>query len=382
MRPALTMGIVLAGLALTLVGCGHEEPAAAPPPVAVKVSEVIQRDVPVYVEAIGQTRGSTEIEIRARVEGFIQSVDYKEGSFVNKGDRLYTIDSAPFEASLAQARGQEAGAEAQLARARQDVLRYEPLVAKNAISRQEYETAVSLQKAAEAGVAAAKAATRNAEINLGYTKVLAPEPGLVGKTEVYPGTLVGRGQSTLLTQISQIDPIHVRFTIAERDYLRYARQGEKEGRRPEDKPKVDFDLVLDDGSVHPHKGFMAFVDRNVDARTGTILLEAAFPNPERILRPGQYARVRATVETRPGAFLVPQKSIQEIQGVYNVSVVDQAGTVETRMVTPAEKMGSLRVIESGLKAGDRVVVEGMQKVRPGMKVDAQVVPIEAGESET
>ncbi len=381
MRSVLTSVVVLAAMTLALAGCGQKETAAAPPPVVpVKVSEVIQRDVPVYVEAIGQTRGSTEIEIRARVEGFIQSVDYKEGSFVRKGDRLYTIDPAPFEASLAQSRGQEAQAEAELARAHQDVVRYEPLVAKNAISRQEYETAVALERAATAGLSASKAATRSAQINLGYTKVVAPDAGLAGRTEVYPGSLVGRGQSTLLTQISKIDPMHVRFTIAERDYLRYARKAGQNSQGQDNKPDVGFELVLDDGSVHPYKGSLAFVDRNVDPRTGTILLEAAFPNPDQLLRPGQYARVRAAVETRPGAILVPQKAIQEMQGVYNVSVVNAEGTVESRMVVPSERIGGMRLIDSGLKQGEKVIVEGVQKVRPGMKVEAQVVPAESGET--
>ena len=210
---------VLGGLlATSTVGCGKKE-APPPPPTDVKVASVLQKDVPIYVEAIGQTRGSTEIEVRARVEGFVQTIDFKEGNPVRKGQVLYTIDPQPFEAALAQAKGALAGAQADLARATQDVVRYEPLVAKNAISRQEYETAFVVQRAAEAAVEAAKASALRADIDLGYTKVVAPEDGLVGKTEVYPGTLVGRGQSTLLTNISQIGTIHVRFTIPERDYI-------------------------------------------------------------------------------------------------------------------------------------------------------------------
>lgn len=362
-------------LTASATGCGKKE-APAPPPPEVKVATVLQQDVPVYVEAIGQTRGSTEIEVRARVEGFVESVDFKEGNPVRKGQLLYTIDPRPFEAALAQARGTLAEAEAQLARARQDVVRYEPLVAKNAISRQEYETAVAVQRAAEAAVVAAKAAAERAEIDLGYTKVTAPADGLVGKTEVYAGTLVGRGQSTLLTQISQIGTIHVRFTVPERDYLYYARRRE-EGRgsaaRGESLP---FELVLADGSVHPKPGRLVFVDRNVDPTTGTILLEAAFPNPGGIVRPGQYARVRAAIDLKRGAILVPQRAVSELQGVYNVAVVGGDDTVEMRMVKPAERIGTLWVIDSGLKAGERIVVEGLQKVRPGVKVKPEVVTIE------
>ena len=220
--------VALSGLLATAaVGCGKKE-APAPPPPDVKAATVLQKDVPIYVEAIGQTRGSTEIEVRARVEG-LQSVDFKEGNPVKKGQLLYTIDPRTLQATLAQAKGALAEADAQLARAKQDVVRYEPLVAKNAISRQEYDTAVVVQRAAEAGVEAAKATVDRAQIDLGYTRVTAPEDGLVGKTEVYPGTLVGRGQSDLLTHISQIATIHVRFTVPERDYLYYARRTQERG---------------------------------------------------------------------------------------------------------------------------------------------------------
>jgi membrane fusion protein (multidrug efflux system) len=338
----------------------------------------LQKDVPIYVEAIGQTRGSTEIEVRARVEGFLETVNFKEGSFIRKGQLLYTIDRRPFEASLAQSRGNLAEAEAEFARARQDVVRYEPLVAKNAISREQYETAVSVQQAAKASVDAAKAAVHSAEIDLSYTRVLAPEDGLVGKTEVYPGTLVGRGQSTLLTTISQIDSIHVRFTIPERDYLYYARKQKEQGAKPGEPVRLPFELVLADGSVHPHQGSLVFVDRGVDPKTGTILLEAAFPNPELIVRPGQFGRVRVAVDIKKGAILVPQRSVQELQGTYNVAVVKPDDTVELRMVKPGERIDTLWVIDSGLNPGERIVVEGLQKVRAGGKVQAQTVSLEEG----
>jgi membrane fusion protein (multidrug efflux system) len=365
-------------LAIATLGCGKKE-APAPPPPDVKVATVLQKDVPIYVEAIGQTRGSTEIEVRARVEGFIQTIDFKEGNPVRKDQLLYTIDPSQYEAALAQAKGALAETEAQLARARQDVVRYEPLVAKNAISRQEYDTAVVVQRAAEAAVEASKAQAQRAEIDLGYTRVVAPENGLAGKTEVYPGTLVGRGQSTLLTHISQIGTIHVRFTIPERDYLYFARRRQEAGKAGET-PSLPFELVLSDGSVHPEKGRLVFVDRNVDPTTGTILMEAAFPNPGGIIRPGQYARVRAAVDLKKGAILVPQRAVSELQGIYNVAVVGGDDAVEIRMVTPAQRIGNLWVIDEGLKAGDRVVVEGLQKVRPGVKVKPEAVKIEEGQA--
>ncbi|HET6371246.1 MAG TPA: efflux RND transporter periplasmic adaptor subunit, partial [Nitrospiria bacterium] len=346
---ALLAGVVLA---LAPAACKKEAPAPLPLVVA-KVAPVVQKDVPIYVEAIGQTRGSTEIQIRARVEGFLETVNFKEGSFIKKGQLLYTIDRRPFEAAVAGAKGKLAEAEAQLARARQDVVRYEPLVAKNAISREQYETSVAIEKAAEASVEAAKAVVERAEINLGYTRIVAPEDGLVGKTEVYPGTLVGRGESTLLTTISQIDSIHVRFAVPERDYLFYARREKERAAKQGGKAEIPFELILADGSVHPHKGHLVFVDRAVDPRTGTILLEAAFPNPERIVRPGQFARVRVEVDVKKGAILVPQRAVQELQGTYNVAVVKPDDTVDMRLLTPGERIGNLWVIDSGLNAGDR-----------------------------
>jgi membrane fusion protein (multidrug efflux system) len=303
-------------------------------------------------------------------------VDYREGTFVTKGQLLYTIDPRPLEANLAQAKGVEAQAEAQLARARQDVVRYEPLVAKNAISRQDYETSVQVQRAAVASLDAAKAARNRAEIDLSYARVVAPASGVVGKTEVYPGTLVGRGQSTLLTRISQIDTIHVRVSVPEKDYIEYSKRGAQ--RRAAGAPPLKFELILSDGTVHPEKGDLVFVDRGVDAQTGTILEEVAFPNPGGVVRPGQFARVRVAIDEKKDAILVPQRSGTEMQGVYNVAVVKPDDTVELRMVKAAERVGNLWVIDSGLKAGERVVVEGIQKVRSGSKVK----PVEASTAET
>ena len=362
-------------LLLVLAACG-EEPAPPPPPVPVKAATVLVRDVPIYLEAIGETRGNTEIEIRARVEGFIESVDFAEGTMVRKGQLLYTIDPRPFEASVAKARANLAQAEAELARARQDVARYEPLVAKNAISRQEYETAVAIEQAQASVVEAARAGLESAELDLGYTKVTAPEAGLVGKTEVYPGTLVGRGQSTLLTRISKIEPIHVRFTVSEAGYLRYARRNEE--RKSSSGSELPIELILADGATHPQTGRFVFIDRSVDPKTGTIMLEASFPNPGGIVRPGQYARVRAAVDLKKDAVLVPQRAVLEMQGTYRVAVVQPDNTIDIRMVQMGERVGSLWLVEDGLAAGDRIVVEGLQKLRPGVQVSPEPVEISEG----
>jgi membrane fusion protein, multidrug efflux system len=368
--------VALAAASLAAACAKKEAPPPAPPQVS--VATVIQRDVPVFVEAIGQTRGSTEIEVRARVEGYLESVDFKEGSYVKKGQLLYTIDPRPLQATVAQAKGVRAEAEAQLARAKQDVVRYEPLVAKNAISRQEYETAVQVQRAAEASLEAAKAVVQGADIDLSYTRVEAPAPGIVGRTEVYPGTLVGRGQSTLLTHISQVDTIHVRVSVPERDFIEMNRRGEERRRAGVTAAPGRFELVLSDGSTHPEKGDLVFVDRAVDAQTGTMLVEVAFPNPGGVVRPGQYARVRVAIDEKKGAILVPQRAVSELQGVYNVAVVKPDDTVDLRMVKPAERIGTLWVIDQGLQAGDRIVVEGVQKVRAGLKV--KPVPVTASEA--
>ncbi|HEY2295453.1 MAG TPA: efflux RND transporter periplasmic adaptor subunit [Thermoanaerobaculia bacterium] len=367
MKTTVPTALVLASLLAASAGCDKKEAAKPPSPPEVKVAQVVQRDVPVYIDVIGQTRGSTEIEVRARVEGYLESVDFKEGSVVRKGQLLYTIDRRPFEANVAQAKGVEAEAQAQLARAHQDVVRYEPLVAKNAISRQDYETSVQVERAAQASVEATKAALERSRIDLSFTRVEAPASGIVGKTEVYPGTLVGRGQSTLLTRISQVETIHVRVSIPEKDYIEYSRRRQERLRAGNANP-LKFELILADGSVHPEKGDLVFVDRAVDSQTGTILIEVAFPNPGGVVRPGQYARVRVAIDEKKGAILVPQRAVTELQGIYNVAVVKPDNTVEVRMVKAGERVGTLWVIDQGLKPGDRIVVEGVQKVSPNLKV--------------
>lgn len=362
---------------LGLVACG-EEPPPPPPPPAVQVAVVAQRDVPILVEALGQTRGSTEVEIRARVEGFLETVAFQEGSFVKAGDLLFTIDPAPLEAALAETNAQLAEAEAQLARASQDVVRYKPLVEQNAISKQEYDTAVAFEHAARAMVDAARAVTRSSELNLGYTRVVSPIDGLVGSIQVKPGNLVGRGQNTLLTTVSTIDPIHVRFSISEQDYLKYARRNVEAGAAPGGRAATaPFELILADGKPHTQAGRFVFADASVDAATGTLLMEAAFPNPDRLVRPGQYGRVRVAVDTRAGAILVPQRAVRELQATFSVAVVAEDGTASFRTVTPGARTGSLWVIESGLKAGERVVVEGLQKVREGKPVTATLVELDS-----
>lgn len=372
------------------IGCNKaEQKAAPPPPPVVKIAEAVSRDVPITVDAVGQTRGNAEIDISARVEGFLETVDFKDGTFVKKGQRLYTIDSRPFAAALAEARAKVAQSQAEALRVHQDVVRYEPLVAKNAVSVQDLETAKANERAQQSAVAAAQAALQKAQIDFGYTTVLAPDDGLIGITEVFPGTLVGRGSTTLLTKMSKIDPIKVRFSVSERDYLFYAKRREARmvaagvaagsSAAPvvaDDGPPLQFQMVLADGSTHPYPGTLSFVDRNVDDKTGTIRLEASFPNPGNIVRPGQFARVRAAVSIKKNAVLVTQGAVVEAQGINSVAVVKPDDTVEMRVVKPAERIGGLVILDSGLKPGERIVVEGIQKVRGGIKVKPTLVPLE------
>lgn len=372
--------LLLVLLSLGMAACARKAVAPKPAPPEVVIAEVIQRDVPVYVENIGETRGSEEVEVRARAQGFLQSIDFQEGWFVDQGQLLYTIDPRELTAQLDQAKGTLAQAEAAYLRATQDVERFKPLVEQNAIPRQEYERALSSQAAARAQVDTARAQADRSAISLGYARINAPISGLIGKSEVSVGNLVGAGQATLLTTISKVDPIHVRFSISEKDFIELAnRYGQGVDARNQAE-KAGIELVLADGSVHPHKGRLAFTDRLIDPETGTLLLEAAFPNPDKRLRTGQYARVRFVKDVRKAAILVPQRAVQELQATFSVAVV--SGTkVEIRPVEPGARIGTLRVIEQGLKPGETVVVEGVQKVRNGIDVKATLVDASAESTE-
>ena len=354
--------LILPGL-LTLAGCGGKAPAPPPPPpVPVVASEVIVRDQPIYLENIGQSLGAQDVQIRARVEGVLESMHFTEGSFVKSNDLLYVIDPRSLEASLEQTKGSLAQTEAVLEKARRDVSRLQPLWEKNAISRQTLDDALAAERSAKAGVDSARAALDTTQIQLGYARIYAPIDGLVGKTEVRPGNLVGRGESTLLTTMSSIDPIHFRFSVSEKDYLEWRRQRPDDDVARQDATGI-FELILGDGTVHAHRGSVIFADRNVDPATGTLLIEVAFPNPERLVRPGQFGRVRAPIKMLPGAILVPQRAVVELQANYSVFVVRPDNTAEFRKVTPGPTVGNLRVITAGLSAGEKVVVEGIQKLQ-------------------
>jgi len=362
--------IALGAVAIVTAACGEKPAPPPPPPTEVYTADVVQRDVPVYIDLVGQTVGYQDVEIRARVEGFLESVNFKEGAYVRKGDLLYEIDKKPFEASLAAAKAEVSTAQARLAKATNDVTRYRPLVAKQAVSQQELDNALSAQDAATSQVEAAKAAVDQANINLGYTKVYSPIDGLIGTTNVKAGNLVGRGESTLLTTVSQIDPIIFKVGITEADYLRVKkRQAEGSGPRT-----IDIELTLADGAVYPQKGSLGPIERAVDATTGTLAVQFIFPNNGGVLRPGQYARSRLVLETHAGALLVQQRAVQELQNLYSVATVGPDNKVSFKNVKVGQKVDNLWVIEDGIKLGDKVVVEGLQRIQDGMTVVAKPAP--------
>ena len=352
------------------VGCSKKE-APPPPPPEVQVAAVVQKDVPIYIELVGATLGSEDIEIRARVEGYLVSVNFTEGSFVKKGQLLYKIDPQPLQAALAQAQANLETARAGLDKTNNDVNRYKPLAEQKAVSQQELDNALSAQQAAQFQVTAYGAQVDKAKLDLAYTTINSPVDGLIGTTQKKVGALVGRGENTLLNTISQVNPILFRCAIAEAEYLRLARLGAVKDRSSEKNFGVE--LILADGTIFNHKGRLDAIERAVDASTGTLTGQLSFPNPERILRPGQYGKARFVTDVKEGALLVPQLAVQEIQGLYSVMVVKPDATVEQRMVKAGERVGNLWIIDSGLKPGEKVIVEGLQKVKPGVQVVAKTV---------
>jgi RND family efflux transporter MFP subunit len=381
-RKIVAAGISLASLSLLISGCSAPPPQAQTPPSEVKVIQVEQRDVPVYGEWIGTLDGMVNAEIKAQVTGYLLTQHYTEGSLVSRGQLLFALDPRPFQAALDQVKGQlaQANAQALQAEANQgktqlDVNRYTPLAEAKAITEQDLDNAVQANSAAKAQVEAAKAAivaaqaaVDAAQLNLGFTNIRSPIDGIAGLALTQVGSLVSAG-STSLTTVSTLDPIKAYFTATEQEYLRYVRANPIEKEREAHTRQIALELVLADGTVYPHKGQFYVADREVNPQTGAIRLAGLFPNPGNILRPGQYGRVRAATDIRRNALLVPQRAVTELQGRYQVAVVDGANKVSIRLVTVGERSGSMWIIESGLKPGERVVVEGIQHIKPNLVVN-------------
>lgn len=361
-------GRVLAAAALLaagLGGCKTTEEAAAPPPMDVQVVEAAHKDVAVYQEWIGTLNGYVNAVIRPQVKGYLLSRAYDEGAVVDSGQLLFQIDPREFQAQLDQWKGALAQAQAALVKTQLDVARYTPLAREGAVSQQELDNAVQANQANLAAVDSAKAQVEQAQLNLGWTKVTSPIAGVAGIAIAQVGDLVD--PTTQLTTVSTLDPIKAIFPVSEQEYLRYARgRAKAEGEQASHKEALE--LYTADGHLYPHRGTVSVVGREVDPRTGTITLEALFPNPENVLRPGGYAKVRAVIETRPNALVIPQRAVQDLQGQALVALVGADDVVEMRPVTLGPTSGSDQVVLDGLALGDRVVAEGLQKVRGGVRV--------------
>jgi len=347
---------------------------ATAPSLRVLVTESEQRDVPLSIDMVGSTLGTKDVPIRARVEGFLETMEFIEGTFVTEGDLLYTIDPQPFQAKLVEAQSMLAAAQTTLAKSEADLSRIKPLAEIKAVSEQDLDAAVAQEAAARASVRASEASVELAEIELSYTRIMAPISGLIGLTQAKPGEFVGRDPNpVVLNQVSDINPIRARFSISEREYLIMARtymarhdaKDRKQRGMRSDRPR-NMILILADGSEHPEKGSVVAASQSVDQETGTYIMEASFPNPTGVILPGQFARVRAPYETLKNVVVIPRKAISELQGLFRVYVVDSAGLVSVREIGLGPKTGDDVVVESGLETGETVIVEGIQKVRPGM----------------
>ena len=377
--PATMRTMMFVAVAVFITACGKPEPPAMPP-MEVAVVTVQPRDVPIYLDMIGQTLGSVDIPIRARVDGVLEEIHFLEGRDVEKGQLLYVIDPTPFEAKVVEAEGRLAEAQTRLAKAASDLERIRPLAEMDAVSKQDLDAAVAQFEAAEGSLQAAKAQVEQAQIQLGYTRIKAPVSGLIGITQAKVGEYVGRSPNpVVLNIVSRTDPIRVRFSINEREYLRFSRRFAQTLRdNREEKPESrGLQLILSDGSIHEHSGTIVSFDAAIDATTGTLTLEADFPNPERIVLPGQFARVRGTLEQRAGALVVPQRAVMETQGIFQLAVVGGDDTVDVRQVEMGPRVGDQWIVESGLEAGERVALEGLQRIRSGMQVVAREAQTEA-----
>jgi len=405
----VVLALLVAGLLVTTAGCSTSKATALQPP-EVEVVEVRQKDVPIYHEWIGTLDGLVNADIKAEVSGYLVQQAYTEGSFVKKGQLLFQIDARPFEAALAQAEGQLAQTQGQLAQARAqvsqaeaqvsvaeanqrrtqlDVERYTPLAKEQAITQQDLdnatqnnlaakaqlqaaraavETAKAQVIASDAAVQAAKAAAETASINLGFTRLTSPIDGIPGIAQQQVGSLVSPA-SGVITTVSTLDPIKAYFTASEQEYLAFTRRFPTAEQRETEHSQTDLDLILADGTTYPYKGKFYFADRQVDVKTGAIRLAGLFPNPGSNLRPGQYGRVRRPTAMLHGALLVPQRAVIDLQGLREIAVVDGHNKVAIRPVTLGETVGNQWIISQGVKPGERVVVEGIQKVRQGMLVN-------------
>jgi membrane fusion protein (multidrug efflux system) len=352
---------------LCAVGCNKKPNVTSPPPPQVEVTTVIQGDVPIYHEWIGVLDGLVNATIRAQVTGYLVAQNYREGDLIKKGDLLFEIERRPFSAAFDQANGVLAQAEARLGKTEIDVRRYGPLVKDKAISQEEFDDAIQARLEARAAVVAAKAQVEQAQVNLDFTTIRSPIKGIASIARAQIGDLVGPATGELTT-VSTVDPIKAYYNVTEQAYINFARQYTSEDDRYGRLRLLEIDLILTDGTVYPHKGKIFAADRQIGQTTGALRIEALFPNPGNSLRPGEFARVRVKLDVKSNALLIPQRAVSELQGSYQVAVVEADNKIHIQPVRVGERSGNLWMIEDGLHPGERVVVEGIQKIREGMVV--------------
>ncbi|MCK9268917.1 MAG: efflux RND transporter periplasmic adaptor subunit [Bacteroidales bacterium] len=384
LRRSCFMLMALPIIMLLAFGCNRQD-ASPPPPTKVVAVKVERRDIPIYQDFVGQVYGLQDIAIRARVEGVLEAMHFKEGTFVKKGQLLYTIDPLPLQTKVAAQMSGVAQAKTMLAKAESDLKRIRPLAANNAVSQRDLDAAVAQRDAAQAALEAAEANLESADIELGYSLIKAPIDGIIGKTMAKVGDFVGRSPNPIvLNYISNIDDVVVEFFLSEQEYLYFARQLIK--MRDNGDTAADaserLSLILADQSIYPEPGRLNFVDRQVDPSTGSILLQATFPNPDKLLRPGQFARVKARIALVPQARIIPLKALNEIQGQYSVYVVNDSAIVEVRPVKQGAIYQDYAVISEGLQGDEVVIIEGLQKVKSGTRVDAQMVTYQSKTEQT
>ena len=363
----------LAGIALLITTACDKGKAPPPGPPAVEVVSVTQRDVPIYMEWIGSLDGNVNAVIRPQVTGYLVKQNYREGDLVKQGQPLFEIDPRTFESAVEEAKGLRAQQVARYETASANLARIKPLAAVNAVSQKDLDDATGAHLSAKAQLEAAEASLKTAKLNLGFTKIVSPVTGIAGIAKAQIGDLLSPSMPTELTTVSTVDPIKVYFNISEREYLKIANAVLAEGKKHD---RVPLELFLVDGSLYKHAGQVAVLNRQVDPGTGTFKVAALFPNPDNLLRPGQYGRVRATMSVDKGALLVPQRAVTEIQGKYLVAVVGADNKVDIRPVMVGERIGTEWIISKGLQPGEQVIAEGTQKVRPGVTVTPK--PFAAG----
>jgi membrane fusion protein (multidrug efflux system) len=366
LRFKVTCPLVAITALLACFGCKQKAQTKSPPPL-VEVATVTQGDVPIYHEWIGVLDGLVNAQIRAQVTGYLLTQNYREGDPIKKGDLLFEIDPRPFKAALDQTKGLLAQAEAKLGKTELDVKRYGPLVKDKAISQEEYDDAVQANLEAQAAVISAKAQVEQAQLNFEFTRITSPIDGIASIARAQIGDLVGPATGELTT-VSTVDPIKVYYNVTEQAYINFSKQFTTENDRYGRLRQLDIDLILTDGSVYPLKGKIWAADRQIGLTTGALRVEALFPNPGNSLRPGEFARVRVKLDLKRDSILVPQRAVSELQGSYQVVVVDADSKIHIQLVRIGDRTGDLWAIEEGLHPGDRVVVEGTQKVREGVTV--------------